>query len=62
MTVSSVPNMVVTKTPSVATVTNAGDPITYTGTLTGYTMPDHDSDSSDKAMFTLEVSADEPIS
>jgi hypothetical protein len=42
--------------------TPAGEPITYTGTLSGYVMPDHDSDSSEKAMFTLEVSADEPIS
>lgn len=40
----------------------AGEPITYTGTLSGYVMPDHDSDSSDKAMFVLEVSADEDIS
>lgn len=36
--------------------------ITYTGTLMNYTMPDHDSNSSDRAVFTLEVSADEPIS
>lgn len=42
--------------------TPAGEPITYTGTLSGYVMPDHDSDSSEKAMFTLEVSADEDIS
>jgi len=40
----------------------AGEPITYTGTMSGYVMPDHDSDSSDKAMFTIEVSADEDIS
>jgi hypothetical protein len=40
----------------------AGEPINYTGTLIGVNYPDHDSDSSDKAMFTLDVSADEPIS
>lgn len=40
----------------------AGDPITYTGTMMDYTMPDHDSNSGDKAVFTIEVSADEPIS
>lgn len=39
-----------------------GAPINYTGTLMGYTMPDHDSNSSDKAVFTLEISADEAIS
>lgn len=39
-----------------------GDPMTYTGQLSGFVLPDHDSDSSDKAMFTLEVSADEDIS
>lgn len=40
----------------------AGDPITYTGTMMAYTMPDHDSNSGDKAVFSIEVSADEPIS
>lgn len=39
-----------------------GEPITYTGILSGYVMPDHDSDQAEKAMFMLEVSADEPIS
>lgn len=39
-----------------------GDPITYTGTMIKCTPPDHDSNASDKAVFTLEVSADEPIS
>lgn len=38
-----------------------GDPITYTGTLIKVTAPDHDSNASDRAEFTLEVSADEPI-
>lgn len=38
-----------------------GDPITYTGTLIKVTPPDHDSNASDRAEFTLEVSADEPI-
>lgn len=41
--------------------TPAGDPINYTGTLMKYTMPDADSNASDRAEFTLEVSADEPI-
>lgn len=40
----------------------SGQPTTYTGTMSGFVMPDHDSDSSDKAMFTIEVSADEDIS
>lgn len=39
-----------------------GDPITYTGTLIKVTPPDHDSNASDRAELTLEVSADEPIS
>ena len=39
-----------------------GDPITYTGTLIKVTPPDHDSNASDRAEFSLEVSADEPIS
>lgn len=39
-----------------------GDPTTYTGTLIKVTPPDHDSNASDRAEFTLEVSADEPIS
>jgi hypothetical protein len=38
-----------------------GDPLTFTGTLTGFVHPDHDSNSSDKKMVALEVSADEPI-
>lgn len=38
-----------------------GDPITYTGTLIKVSPPDHDSNASDRAEFTLEVSADEPI-
>lgn len=42
--------------------TPVGDPITYTGTLIKVTPPDHDSNASDRAEFTLEVSADEPIS
>lgn len=40
----------------------AGEPITYTGILSGFVMPNHDSDEAAKAMFSLEVSADEPIS
>ena len=39
-----------------------GDPTTYTGTLIKVTPADHDSNASDRAEFTLEVSADEPIS
>lgn len=39
-----------------------GDPVNYTGTLTKVTLPNHDSTSSDKAMFALEISADEAIS
>lgn len=39
-----------------------GDPTTYTGTLMKVSPPDHDSNSGDRAVFTLEVSADEPIS
>jgi hypothetical protein len=39
-----------------------GDPETYTGILSGFVMPDHDSDEAAKAMFVLEVSADEEIS
>jgi hypothetical protein len=39
-----------------------GEPVNYTGTLVAVNYPDHDSDSSDKAMFSLDVSADEPIS
>jgi hypothetical protein len=39
-----------------------GDPDTYTGILSGFVMPDHDSDEAAKAMFTLEVNADERIS
>lgn len=42
--------------------TPSGDPITYTGTLIKVMPPDHDSNASDRAEFTLEVSADEPIS
>jgi hypothetical protein len=42
--------------------TPAGDPITYTGTLIKVTPPDHDSNGSERAELTLEVSADEPIS
>jgi len=38
-----------------------GDPTTYTGTLIKVAPPDHDSNASDRAEFTLEVSADEPI-
>lgn len=37
-------------------------PITFTGTLIGFVHPDHDSDSAEKKMVQLEVSADEPIS
>jgi hypothetical protein len=40
----------------------AGDPDTYTGIMSGFVMPDHDSDEAAKAMFTIEVSADEDIS
>lgn len=39
----------------------AGSPVNYTGTLMKTTLPDHDSTSSDAAIFTLEVSADEAI-
>lgn len=39
-----------------------GEPITYTGIFSGYVMPDHDSDAAEKAMFIIEVSADEQIS
>lgn len=39
-----------------------GDPITYTGTLIKVTPPDHDSNEGGRAEFSLEVSADEPIS
>lgn len=39
-----------------------GDPINYSGTLIKVTPPDYDSNGSDRAEFTLEVSADEPIS
>lgn len=39
-----------------------GDPTTYTGTLMGVTRADGDSNSSDRAEFSLEVSADEAIS
>jgi hypothetical protein len=42
--------------------TPSGDPITFTGTLIGFVHPDHDSNSADKKMVALEVSADEPIS
>jgi len=38
-----------------------GAPITYTGTLIKVTPPDHDSNDTGRAVFTLEVSADEPI-
>jgi hypothetical protein len=40
----------------------SGDPLTFTGTLVGFVHPDHDSNSADKKMVALEVSADEPIS
>ena len=39
----------------------AGSPITYTGTLMKVTPPDHDSNSGDRATFSIEVSADEAI-
>lgn len=39
-----------------------GEPTTYTGTLIKVTPPDHDSNASGRAEFTLEVSADGPIS
>lgn len=39
-----------------------GDPDTYTGIMSGFVMPDHDSDEVAKAMFSIEVNADEPIS
>lgn len=42
--------------------TTYGDPITYTGTLIKVTPPDHDSNESGRATFSLEVSADEAIS
>jgi hypothetical protein len=38
-----------------------GNPINYTGTLMKVTPPDSDSNASDRAEFTLEVSADEAI-
>lgn len=34
-----------------------GKPYTYTGKLKQYTLPDHDSMSSDAAMFELEISS-----
>lgn len=39
-----------------------GEPITFTGTLKTFNHPDHDSNSSDKKMVSMVVSADEPIS
>lgn len=42
--------------------TPVGAPIGYTGVLISYQMPDSDSNSSDRAEFTLEFSADEAIS
>lgn len=42
--------------------TPAGEPVTYTGTLKSVTPPDHDSNSSDAAMLSIEVTADGPIS
>lgn len=39
-----------------------GETLTYTGILSGFVLPDHDSDAAEKAMFMLEVSADEAIS
>lgn len=39
-----------------------GDPDTYTGIMSGFVMPDHDSDEVAKAMFVIEVNSDEAIS
>jgi hypothetical protein len=39
-----------------------GDPITFTGTLKTFNHPEHDSNSADPKMVTLEVTADGPIS
>jgi hypothetical protein len=39
-----------------------GDPDTYTGIMSGFVMPNHDSDAVEKAMFSIEVNADEAIS
>lgn len=38
-----------------------GSPISYTGILIKYVMPDADSNSSDRAEFQLEFSADEAV-
>ena len=37
------------------------EPDTYTGTLQRFAPPDHDSNSSDAAVWELEVSTDEPV-
>jgi hypothetical protein len=39
-----------------------GEPITFTGILKTFTHPEHDSNSSDKKMVSLEVTPDGPIS
>jgi hypothetical protein len=39
-----------------------GDPITFTGTLKTFNHPEHDANSSDPKMVSLEVTADGPIS
>lgn len=41
---------------------NFGDPTTYTGIMSEYVLPNHDSDEAAKAMFTIAVNADERIS
>ena len=52
----------VSRTKLSRTGTPVGSPIGYTGVLISYAMPDADSNSSDRAEFTLEFSADEAIS
>lgn len=42
--------------------TPVGDPITYTGVLKTFTPAEHDSNSADPKMFSLEVTADGAIS
>lgn len=39
----------------------SGNPITYTGVLKSVTPPDHDSNSSDRAMLSLEIVPDGEI-
>lgn len=39
-----------------------GDSDTYTGIMSGFVLPDHDSDEAQKAMFIIEVNSDERMS